>query len=375
MRFLQLHSSREAMAKEAIQTLTTLLFKNSEASKDADKAEEFEDSLKSLVLNLFSQNQLIELINFSHEYLKDRNDEQRFEVFKYWATMYLMKYDSIDRSQIITLILGQIEALFEDKGLGAQTLGMMLNIEKHDLVLRRQIFASLFGYCDKNELTVLYKYCFDLTQVVTELEPSLELAVLDYALRISHEKGLWEDFTKLLRKKALILDQQSSEALEDSKSKLKTQIDQLLGSREGIFYFKSVRSTQSISNLVNENEKLKNLVQALDSADIEVLSENNKTPENETKINLVKLINACLKKANWRISDLSKEIFKDEGKTKETQSLLMRGMKNKFIKAKINRKNESLIVSEVYKTYDRKSNREQILEGLNQIYKQWEGKR
>ena len=61
-----------------------------------------------------------------------------------------------------------------------------------------------------------------------------------------------------------------------------------------------------------------------------------------------------------------------EGKKKETQSLLMRGMKNKCIKAKINRKTESLIVSEVFKTYDRRSNREQILEGLNAIYTQWE---
>lgn len=371
MRFLQLHSSTDAMVKETIQTLTKLLFKNSEASKDGDQAEEFEGKLKELVINLFKSHQLQEIILFSEEYLKERNDDQRYEVFKFWATMYLLKSQQIDRAQVVEAILGQMERMFEDKALGAQALGMILNIEKEDLELRREVFGRLFRYCDANELTMLYKYCFELELVVTGLETSLELAVLDYAMNISHQKGLWEEFTTLLRRKALILDEHVGESLESSRKQLQVQLDRLLGSREGIFYFKSVRATQSVAGLLKQNPDLENLVAALDAADISVLSEKNQTPENQTKINLVKLIQACLKRANWGIVELSKEIFEDETKTKETQSLLMRGMKNKFIRAKINRKTESVTVNRVFKTFDRPQNREQILEGLNAIMKKW----
>lgn len=346
MGYLKLTRDMNQIQKEIKDDLQKIVFPNQSTKKNSSAQIEFTSSLNSLISELFQNHQLSPLVDFLQPHLTDKEDSIRFEVFNLFCFLSQLKKDSNQASFPVLMELIDQKSFFEDANVAIKAFGILLNLEKTDKAHRLVVFERLFRFAKANNSTVLYKYSFDLPNTIGAVSRELHLEILEDALKISQMKSLWEDLGKLLLIQAGLFAE--SEALPESvKEKLSGHLLTLMGSIKGIFFLKNLETDSQIKQIIDSNQKISNLIEALRSGDCTKLSEENNAKQNQEKARVVKLMNLVEKKCNWGLAELSQEIYEDSERSsqKKVQGLLMKCMKQNLLRAKINCKNNSVVVT------------------------------
>ena len=346
MRFLKVHYEIKQIKKEIQDDLHKIIFYKDSSSKKSKNQVDFSASISSLISEYFENFDLSPLIDYLFSFLTERDDESKFEVFNLFC--FLSQFKKESNSTSFALLMGLIDQkeFFDNADIGIKAFGILLNLEKQSIKLRVSIFERLFRFVKLNNSSVLYKYTFDIQNAIGPIDRELHGEVLQYGLAISSMKDLWQNFAKLL----LIQAQLYAESDDIPKTwleKLKENLLQLVSSVNGVFYLKSLNLNSHLHAIMTQNTTISNLIEALEKGECSVLNKDNETNDNKEKVNIVKLMKVVEKKCNWELGKLSTEIFGDteQTSTKKIQGLLMKCMKLKLIRAKINRKENSVLIT------------------------------
>jgi hypothetical protein len=346
MRFLKLNSEIKQIKKEIEEDLRKIVFLKDSSSKNSRTQLDFSENIRSLISEFFEDSNLSSLIDYLFSFLAERDDEARFEVFNLFC--FLSQYQVKSNETQFNLLMDLIDQkeFFEKADVGIKAFGILLNLEKRDLNFRLVIFERLFKFVKLHDSVVLYKYSFDLPNAIGPISRELHLEVLQYGLSISKMKDLWNDFGKLLLIQAQLYTD-SEEVSEEFLKRLEENILELVSSLNGIFYLKSLKLNCHLQKIIKGNSIVSNLIESLEKGDCSLLSEENNTTANQEKVNVIKLMRVVEKKCNWELGQLSKEVFGDSenSSTKKIQGLLMKCMKMKLFRAKINRKMNSVVIT------------------------------
>jgi hypothetical protein len=346
MRYLTVNTNKNSIKKEIQQDLEKIIFTTSSKALMTSEKREISTNLETLVTELFETHDLKSLGEYLLPYMTQCQDELRMEVFNLYCFLAKMQASESAAGFDYLMDLLDQKSFFESSDAAIKAFGMLLNLQKNDMESRLNIFERLFKFVKANNSMVLYKYSFDIPSTIGPVKRELHLEVLDYAINISQMKDLWQDFGKLLLVQVNLFSE--SETLPESfNENLTKNLLLLLASIKGIFWIKNLELNPHVQKIIESSAQIKNLLEALMSTEESKLSEENKTPENSEKVQIVKLMNLVQTKSNWGLNELAEKVLGETDKSggKKIQGLLMKCMKQKLLKAKINRKSNSVLVT------------------------------
>ena len=346
MRFLTVNTEVTQIKKEIQQDLEKIIFSTDSTFLTSSKKQEISKELETLVGAVFEEAKLQPLINFLLFFIKEREDEIRFEVFNLFC--FLTQLGASEGTASFESLAGLLDQkpLFDSPEMAIRGFGSLLNLQKTDHDERIRIFKRLFYFVKKNKSMVLYKYSFDLPGTIGPLSRELHLEVLEYGLAVSKMKDLWGDFGKLLLVQVELFSEEET-LPEDFSAKLVVNLRDLVQSLKGVFFLKTLRLNCHVRHALQTDESVENLVEALEKKDVTSLSSGNDSPSNKEKVQIVKMMSFLQKKCNWGLDELAEKVLQDSQKSsqKKIQGFLMKCMKQQLLSAKINRKTNSVLIT------------------------------